>query len=181
MIDRNLEKLKYETSVHHRQNLRNQIDQNMIDQIELSQTPSHNYQKAYKSLYHEELQKSVQLYDNKKNLENTKKNYEILVAGEHLNIFNNPNSQPFADSLAPKCTKNLNYRDVNYQDYDFLKEKKALDYTLKNYDGGQAFYKNSDLHQMNQRIEKENMRKTLLNQINQKIETKNMEGQKKNQ
>lgn len=33
MLDKNLEKLKYETSVHHKQNLRNTINQNMIDQI----------------------------------------------------------------------------------------------------------------------------------------------------
>ncbi len=32
-MDRNLEKLKYETSVHHKQNLRSQIDQNLIDKI----------------------------------------------------------------------------------------------------------------------------------------------------
>lgn len=53
MIDRNLEKLKYETSVHHRQNLRSQIDQNLIDVIEISATPSLNYQKAYQSLYYD--------------------------------------------------------------------------------------------------------------------------------
>jgi len=34
-----------------------------------------------------------------------------------------------------------------------LKETKALDHTLKNYDGGSQFWKNSDLHQANQRLE----------------------------
>lgn len=51
MLNRELEKLKYETSVHHRQNLRLNIDQNMIDKLEISPTPSKNYQKAYQDLY----------------------------------------------------------------------------------------------------------------------------------
>jgi hypothetical protein len=51
MIDHNLERLKYESSIHHKQNLRNQLNQDMIDQIEISHTPSLNYQKAYQSLY----------------------------------------------------------------------------------------------------------------------------------
>ncbi len=33
MLDVKLQKLKYETTPHHREVLRNQIDQNMIDQI----------------------------------------------------------------------------------------------------------------------------------------------------
>ena len=30
---------------------------------------------------------------------------------------------------------------------------KALDHTLKNYDGGQGFYKSNDIHQANQKTE----------------------------
>lgn len=69
MIDRNLERLKFQTSVHHKQNLRSLIDQNMIDKIEISNTPSLNYQRAYQSLYQDELQKSIMLHNKKKNLE----------------------------------------------------------------------------------------------------------------
>ena len=36
-----------------------------------------NYHQAFKNLYHEELQNSVLLYDNKKNLEATKRMYDI--------------------------------------------------------------------------------------------------------
>lgn len=37
--------------------------------------------------------------------------------------------------------------------YDMLKETKALDHTLRNYDGGQGFYKNCDQHLMKQKLE----------------------------
>lgn len=75
MMDRKLEILKYETSEHHRQKLRSHIDQKMIDGIELTHNPSSNYQKAYRSLYHDELEKTLSLHQNKKEMENVKKNY----------------------------------------------------------------------------------------------------------
>lgn len=61
--------------MHHRQNLRGNIDQNMIDRIEISPTPSKNYQKAYQDLYKDELQKSVLLHDQKRVVEGIKKEY----------------------------------------------------------------------------------------------------------
>lgn len=38
----------------------------MIDELEISYTPSNNYQKAYKGLYYDELQKSALLRNHKK-------------------------------------------------------------------------------------------------------------------
>lgn len=135
--------------MHHKQNLRNHIDQNMIDRLEISPHPSLNYQKAYQSLYQDELQKSVMLHDQKKAMDQTKKVYDTLVAGQHVKIFKD--EEPFKNSISAVNVPNLNYRDVRYLDYDMLKETKALDHTLKNYDGGQGFYKYSDLHQQKQR------------------------------
>jgi hypothetical protein len=43
-------RIRYETAVHHRQNLRSQLDQNLISRLELSAHPSHNYQQAYQSI-----------------------------------------------------------------------------------------------------------------------------------
>jgi hypothetical protein len=48
--------------------LRSHIDQNLIDRIEISETPSTNYQKRYQELYHDELERSVNLFDQKKNI-----------------------------------------------------------------------------------------------------------------
>lgn len=59
----------------------------MIDQLEISNTPSLNYQKAYQSLYYDELQKSVHLHDKKKNMEEIKKVYDQLVSKEHGNLY----------------------------------------------------------------------------------------------
>ena len=126
MLDRKLEILKYETSKHHRQNLRGQIDQNMIDGFEISQNPSGNYQKAFKGLYNEELQKSVALHENKKNMETTKKEYDRQINLAHSGIYS-PDAFTMVEGLGIKNSipatelKNLNYRDVEYQDYDLLK------------------------------------------------------------
>lgn len=153
-MDRNLEKLKYETSVHHKQNLRSQIDQNLIDKIEISATPSLNYQRAYQSLYHDELQKSVMLHDRKKELEQTRKDYDKLVSNKHQQIYQLSQHEPFKESTSAINISNLNYKDVGYLNYDLLKETKALDHTLKNYDGGEKFYTNCDRHLANQTHER---------------------------
>lgn len=76
MIDRQQEKLKYELGIHHRQNMRQQINPQMIDNLEISNTPSQNYDKAYKQLYHEELEKSVGLFNQKKHKEQFNKDYD---------------------------------------------------------------------------------------------------------
>ena len=42
--------------------------------------------------------------------------------------------------LTPVEIANLNYRNPKYENYDELKEGKALDYTYNNYDGGKKFH-----------------------------------------
>lgn len=118
MLDRKLEILKYETSKHHRQNLRAEIDQNMIDGLEISQNPSGNYQKAFKGLYHQELEKSISLHENKKNMETTKKEYDRQINLAHSGIYHPEQSAMVNKGLGLKNSisainlKNLNYRDV---------------------------------------------------------------------
>ena len=48
------------------------------------------------------------------------------------------------------------------------KETKALDHTLKNYDGGQGFYKSHDQHLSHQQLQIEKMKETLQNQVEEK-------------
>ena len=79
MIDRDQEKLRYELGIHHRQNMRQNIDQKMIDNLEISKTPSQNYDQAYKALYLDELQKSVDLFQHKKTKEKLTQNYDSEV------------------------------------------------------------------------------------------------------
>ena len=64
--------------------------------------------------------------------------------------------------------KNLNYRDAKYEDYDELKEGKALDYTYKNYDGGKKFHHANDLHAAYQAQQQNKMRLTLKSQLDYK-------------
>lgn len=54
MADRKqADRIIFETSKHHKQILRSQIDQNLIDKIEIDKNPSINYMNAYKNLYHD--------------------------------------------------------------------------------------------------------------------------------
>ena len=46
------------------------------------------------------------------------------------------NSSFIPPSKIKEKVRNLNYRDVEYQDYDLVKETRALDHTFKNYNGG---------------------------------------------
>lgn len=46
-MDQSLERLKYETSIHHKQVLRHSLNDKIVEQIESSHAPAHNYQKAF--------------------------------------------------------------------------------------------------------------------------------------
>lgn len=63
MADRKqADRIIFETAKHHKQILRSQIDQNLIDKIEIDKNPSINYMNAYKNLYHDQLEKTVQMH-----------------------------------------------------------------------------------------------------------------------
>lgn len=128
MLDRDLEKLKFETNVHHKQNLRSAIDPNLIDQLDISEIPSNNYKNAYKSLYQDELEKSVNLHEKKKNIERVKDMYDTRIDKSHFEKFNGMvgNEGTLKNSNTGLFVKNLNYRDVTYEDYDLNKQTKAL-------------------------------------------------------
>ena len=157
MIDKQQEKLKYDLGIHHRQNMRQQINPQMIDNLEISNTPSQNYDKAYKQLYHEELEKSVGLFNQKKHKEQSNKDYDKQADKTQQPNYTghecNPNQQSSMSyskfqqsSHSPIELKNFNYRDTKYEDYNELKEGKALDYTYNHYDGGKKFHQSNDRH-----------------------------------
>lgn len=52
---READRINFETSKHHKQFLRSQIDPRLIDTIEIDKNPSLNYMNAYKNMYHDEL------------------------------------------------------------------------------------------------------------------------------
>ena len=122
------------------------------------------------------MEKSVNLHANKKNIENTKKEFDRQVNLAHSGIYSEGVNTPIRpgltlnNSISALQLRNLNYRDVDYQDYDVLKDTKALEHTFKNYDGGQKFYQCQDNHLQNQRVLQENMRLTLNKQLNSKFQ-----------
>lgn len=54
-----IDRLNYANAKHHRELLHQTIDNQLIQKIELSPSPSLNYQKAFKSLYQDELEKTL--------------------------------------------------------------------------------------------------------------------------
>lgn len=61
------DRILFETAKHHKQALRSQIDPSLIERIEIDRNPSLNYQNAYKSLFQDELEKTVSLQEQKRN------------------------------------------------------------------------------------------------------------------
>ena len=64
----------YQEKMHHRQQLRKQIDPQTIDKLEINDNPSQVSRKAYKSLYQDELEKEVQEHNLNKQWEKTVQN-----------------------------------------------------------------------------------------------------------
>ena len=64
----------YQEKVHHRQQLRNQIDPKTIDYLEINQNPSVVSKKAYKSVYQDELERELQERNLNKQWEKTVQN-----------------------------------------------------------------------------------------------------------
>lgn len=64
---RETDRIIFETSKHHKQILRSQIDPSLIDKIEIDRNPSLNYQNAYKGLFKDELEKTINQQEEKRN------------------------------------------------------------------------------------------------------------------
>ena len=69
----------------------------------------------------------MSLHENKKNIETTKKEYDRQINLAHSGIYT-PDVLTMVqgglginNSISAMKLKNLNYRDVEYQDYDLLK------------------------------------------------------------
>lgn len=74
--------LAYTSKPHHREHVRSQIDNKLIEKLELHPSPSQNYKKAFNSLYCEELERSVKLQEERKLKE---KENSLAVSKEFTN------------------------------------------------------------------------------------------------
>lgn len=102
-------------------------------------------------MYQDELEKSVNLHEKKKNIERVKDIYETGINNQHYYQYNKSGlmiSDPnvLKNSNSAQIVKNLNYRDAAFEDYDLHKQTKALEHISHNYDGGQNFYKEDEKH-----------------------------------
>lgn len=59
-------RVNYANTIHHKEMLRSKLDPHLIDKIEISQTPSQNYKNAFKTVYQDELEKTIEYEKQKK-------------------------------------------------------------------------------------------------------------------
>jgi hypothetical protein len=62
-----LNRVNFANTIHHRELIRKQIDPAVIERIEVSQNPSLNYRTAFKNVYQDELERTVEEQKEKKN------------------------------------------------------------------------------------------------------------------
>lgn len=53
-------RVNFANTIHHRELIRKQIDPALIERIEVSQNPSLNYRTAFKNVYQDELERTVE-------------------------------------------------------------------------------------------------------------------------
>lgn len=59
-------RVNYSLAKHHKERLREQIDPRVIEKIEVAENPSLNYRNAFKAVYHDELEKTIEYQLEKK-------------------------------------------------------------------------------------------------------------------
>lgn len=120
-------RVNFQAEKHHRQVLRAQIKPDTIDKIEISANPSLNYQKAYRALYYDELDRQIDQKNLRKSMEHSNQNVQRQTGKNH-SVY-----QP---------NKNSVLNNNSYVDYFAERNNKFNDLIQKNFDAGQSFYKN---------------------------------------
>lgn len=154
------DRMVFEVAKHHKQILRSQIDGKMIDQIEINQNPSQNYMNAYKNMYNDELSKTVERQELKKQKQRT-------VEDEDRNMYRMGmvEQRPAMTDATNMTTSQLSKYGQRYVDYDQERTYKFENHIKKNYDGGQGFFKAHDQHLQRKEAEATNTNQTINGQL----------------
>ncbi len=122
---------------------------------------------AYRSLYTDELTKTVQMHEEKK-----QKNKEINDYDNYLFKVGMKEERPPMLDHTNMSVSQLSKYGKRFVDYDEEKTMKCQDHVVKNYDGGQAFFKAHDQHLQRKQAEAMVTNQTLSNQMQYKEYTK---------
>jgi hypothetical protein len=117
---RETDRLIFESSKHHKQILRSQIDPRLIDKIEIDKNPSLNYMNAYKSLYRDSLENSVILQEEKKH-----KQHQLTEEDQIMYCSGMKELRPSMNETANMSHSQLSRFGKMYIDYDEAKTLKC--------------------------------------------------------
>lgn len=106
--------------------LHQQINPRVIEKLETSGNPSLNYRKAFESVYHDELERTLQYQQNKN-------------SNSRLNL-------PKVSHSSSHQTLGSRYKSL-FTDYDEERTKKFDDLINRGLDGGKSFFKAQEEYQ----------------------------------
>ena len=156
-------RINYANVKHHRELIREHIDPNMINKLEISQHPSQNYQNAFKNVYQDELERTLEEQREKK----------MNMSNLHLNNITN-NRGSFHKSGSPKYGESTHQSSsisrIRKPFFDFEEEKgKRYNKLIENQImQGSTFFKEQDAYQQRKKLELQATNQMIQQQLNQK-------------
>lgn len=151
-----LNRVNYANSTHHREAVRRQIDPALIERIEVCKNPSLNYRNAFKNVYQDELERTVEEQREKKNAQMS---LHLQPQNSASCLFNRSDITvaPHQQSLS---------RLKQFADFEDEKTKKYCTLIEKQLNEGHSFFKAQDDYQQRRQRELEST-KLLLQQQRQ--------------
>lgn len=135
----------------------------------MAQNPSLNYRNAFKTVYHDELEKTIEYQQEKKQQQKNS-----LYQPESQSQLNNSRTNPTlaylkptlnALGLNPDCGNCSTKRRTNFTDFDEERSKKIEGLINKGLDGGQSFFRAQDDYQKKRQLENEYNKYSLQQQM----------------
>ena len=166
-------RINYANVKHHRELVREHIDPNLINKIEISQHPSQNYQNAFKSIYQDELERTVEEHKEKKKMQQS-----------FLQMNSNPgNRASFHQDVTPQYSNSPNQSNSisrirrPFHDFEDEKSQKYNKLIENHLHQGSIFFKEQDAYQQRKKLELQATNQMLQQQLNQKEMQKMMKNQ----
>lgn len=140
-----LNRVNFANAVHHKELIRKQIDPATIDKIEIAQNPSLNYQMAFKNVYQDELEKTLE--------EQREKKHAQQSLYQHPYSPNNNHSQSLSRLRRPF----LDYEQEKMKRFDTLVERQMQE--------GDSFFRAQEQYQRRKQQELQNTNTMIRQQL----------------
>ena len=158
-----MSRINYQNCKHHRELLREQIDSKVIDKIEISHNPSSNYKNAFKNIYQDELEKTLEEHQERK----VKEQASIYHAQPNINRVSMHHP---AANMSPAVNHSHSVSRIKkpFHDFDEDKANKYNTFLEKTLNQGSTFFREQDAYQNKKRLELQANQFILQQQLNQK-------------